>query len=134
MAAYVISDLEILDNGQIEEYRSLAAASIAQYGGRYIVRGGAIEPIEGHWMPKGIVIVEFPNMERAREWYRSPEAASPPTGGRGICQGPENPPDSARQAVDFRRGRSRRRVRSSKLFTERANFSPEIVKPDPFEG
>jgi uncharacterized protein (DUF1330 family) len=75
MPAYVISDLEIRDPVAIETYRSLAAASIARYGGRYIVRGGAVEPLEGGWAPEAIVIIEFPSMDRAREWYRSPEYA-----------------------------------------------------------
>jgi uncharacterized protein (DUF1330 family) len=75
MAAYVISDVEPLDRALIDAYRSLAEASIAQYGGRYIVRGGTIDPVEGDWTPKHIVVVEFPTMARAREWYRSPEYA-----------------------------------------------------------
>lgn len=75
MPAYVISEVEILDRGLIDEYRLLAQATIAKYGGRYIVRGGAVETIEGDWTPKYIVIVEFPSMERAREWYDSPEYA-----------------------------------------------------------
>lgn len=75
MSAYVISDLEIRDPVLIAEYRSLAQDSIALYGGRYLARGGAIEPVEGGWNPKLIVIVEFPDMERARAWYRSAEYA-----------------------------------------------------------
>jgi uncharacterized protein (DUF1330 family) len=73
MPAYVISDVEFLDPEFVAQYRALAPASIATYGGRYIVRGGAIEPVEGDWRPENIVIVEFPSMERAREWYRSAE-------------------------------------------------------------
>ena len=75
MAAYVISEVEIVDPGLIDTYRSLAQATIAQYGGRYIVRGGAIETVEGGPPPRHLVIVEFPTMQRAREWYRSPEYA-----------------------------------------------------------
>jgi len=75
MPAYVISDVVIRDPVEFETYRSLAAASIAKYGGRYIVRGGAVRPVEGGWAPKAIVIVEFDSMERAWEWYRSPEYA-----------------------------------------------------------
>jgi uncharacterized protein (DUF1330 family) len=71
MVAYVISDVEPQDAGLLERYRALAQASIARYGGRYIVRGGAIEPMEGDWAPKHLVIVEFPDMDRARQWYRS---------------------------------------------------------------
>src|ERR1044072_8361157 len=76
MAAYVISEVELLDEAQADIYRSLASASIRRYGGRYIVRGGAIDLVEGDRNPKRrLVIVEFPSMQRAREWYRSPEYA-----------------------------------------------------------
>jgi uncharacterized protein (DUF1330 family) len=75
MAAYVISEVEVLDPTLIEKYRSLAQDSIARYDGRYLVRGGGVEPVEGDWAPKHIVIIEFPTMERARQWYQSPEYA-----------------------------------------------------------
>jgi uncharacterized protein (DUF1330 family) len=76
VAAYVVSEVEILDEAQANIYRSLASASIEHYGGRYIVRGGAIELVEGERNPKRrLVIVEFPSMQRAHEWYRSPEYA-----------------------------------------------------------
>jgi uncharacterized protein (DUF1330 family) len=75
MSAYVISELEVLDPVAIETYRATAARSIAQYGGRYLARGGAAEAAEGGPPPKSIVVVEFPSMERLREWYASPEYA-----------------------------------------------------------
>jgi uncharacterized protein (DUF1330 family) len=76
MPAYIISDLTIRDAKEIETYRTRAAASIAQHGGRYLARGGKIEVLEGNWTPRVIVMAEFPDMERARAWYRSPEYAS----------------------------------------------------------
>jgi uncharacterized protein (DUF1330 family) len=76
MAAYIISDVTIKDGAAIDIYRQRAAASIAQHGGRYIVRGGEIEVLEGAWRPRAIIIAEFPDMERARTWYRSAEYAS----------------------------------------------------------
>ena len=76
MPAYVISDVVIRDQEAIQSYRTRAAASIAQYGGRYRARGGAIERLEGPWDPKMIIVVEFPDMERARAWYGSPEYAA----------------------------------------------------------
>jgi uncharacterized protein (DUF1330 family) len=76
MAAYIISDLKIRDAAAIETYRTRAAASIAQHGGRYLARSGPLEVLEGGWAPSSIVIVEFPDMERARAWYRSPEYAA----------------------------------------------------------
>jgi len=76
MAAYVISDVTFRDPAAVETYRTRAAASIAQYGGRYLARGGAIEVAEGSWKPERIMLVEFPDMARARAWYRSPEYAA----------------------------------------------------------
>lgn len=73
MAAYVISEVEILDRDLAKIYRKLAAASIEEHGGRYLVRGGASELIEGQPMPKNLIVVEFPTMMIAKEWYRSPE-------------------------------------------------------------
>jgi uncharacterized protein (DUF1330 family) len=75
MPAYVISELEVRDAVAIETYRSIAAKSIAQYGGRYLVRNGAASVVEGGPLPNNIVVVEFPSMARLREWYASPEYA-----------------------------------------------------------
>ena len=75
MPAYVISDVTIHDETSAAAYRDRAARSIAQYGGRYLARAGAIEVLEGSWNPRAIVIVEFADMDRARAWYRSAEYA-----------------------------------------------------------
>jgi uncharacterized protein (DUF1330 family) len=75
MAAYVISEVEPRDAALFEQYRAMAPATVAHYGGRYIVRGGEAALVEGGPAPKTIVIVEFPTMARAREWYASPEYA-----------------------------------------------------------
>jgi len=75
MSAYAISEVEMRDAADFETYRTIAAKTIAQYGGRYLVRGGAANLIEGGPAPKTIVIVEFSTMERLREWYASPEYA-----------------------------------------------------------
>jgi len=76
MPAYVISDVEIRDAAAIDTYRARAAASIVHHGGRYLIRGGAVEVLEGDWTPRAVVIAEFPDLERARAWYRSAEYAS----------------------------------------------------------
>jgi uncharacterized protein (DUF1330 family) len=73
MTAYVISEVEILDHDLADSYRTLAAASIEKHGGRYLVRGGASELVEGQPAPKNLIIVAFPTMEFAKAWYRSPE-------------------------------------------------------------
>ncbi len=75
MPAYVISEVEVRDAGGFEAYRTIAAKAITQYGGRYLVRGGAASAIEGGPPPNTIIVVEFPTMERLREWYASPEYA-----------------------------------------------------------
>ena len=76
MAAYMLVDCSVTDPTKYEEYKRLAQAAVAQYGGRYIVRGGEIEVLEGAWRPRAIIIAEFPDRERARTWYRSAEYAS----------------------------------------------------------
>jgi uncharacterized protein (DUF1330 family)/ketosteroid isomerase-like protein len=76
MAAYVISDVRKRDVAGFERYRSIAQAAIARHGGRYLVRGGEVRSVEGDWAPEAIVVVEFPSMERAQAWYRSPEYAA----------------------------------------------------------
>ena len=73
MAAYIIIEVEVLDREKYDAYRPLAAKTIAQYGGKYIVRGGASEILEGDWAPNRLVILEFPSPEQARAWYHSPE-------------------------------------------------------------
>ena len=76
MVAYAISEVEILNEAQAQRYRELAAASIAHYGGRYLVRGARPQVPEGQWsLDERVVIVEFPTLERPREWYASPEYA-----------------------------------------------------------
>ena len=75
MAALVIAEVDVQDATLFEEYRRLVPATIAQYGGKYVVRGGATETKEGGWAPKRLVVLEFPTMARAREWYHSAEYA-----------------------------------------------------------
>ena len=73
MTAYVLVDVDVTDAEQYDRYRPLAAASVEQYGGRYLVRGGASEVFEGDRIPHRSVLLEFPDAEAARRWYHSPE-------------------------------------------------------------
>ncbi len=73
MAAFVIVEIEIDDPVVYEEYKRLAAPTVAAFDGRYIVRGGRTEPLEGAWRPDRIVVLEFPSLERAQAWWSSPE-------------------------------------------------------------
>lgn len=75
MPAYVIVDIAIHDPATYERYKLLAPASISTYGGRYLARGGTTTTLEGEWQPSRLVILEFPDAERAREWWGSPEYA-----------------------------------------------------------
>jgi uncharacterized protein (DUF1330 family) len=77
MAAYFIVDVEVTDPVGFEEYRKLVPATIAQYGGRFLVRGGAVEQLEGDWQPGRVVVLEFPSLEQAKRWYNSEEYRDP---------------------------------------------------------
>jgi uncharacterized protein (DUF1330 family) len=75
MPAYVVGEIEVTDPATYEEYRKQVMAVVTKYGGRFIVRGGRVESLEGDWAPRRFVALEFPSMEQARKWYRSPEYA-----------------------------------------------------------
>ena len=75
MVAYVINDMVVTDPALLEDYKKLSPATVAQYGGRFLARGGRVEPIEGDWSPARIVIIEFPSVEQAKAWVDSPEYA-----------------------------------------------------------
>ena len=77
MAGYVIVEIEVTDPLGYEEYKKLVGATIAKYGGKYIVRGGASETLEGDWQPKRIVILEFESVQRAKEWLNCAEYEEP---------------------------------------------------------
>ena len=73
MPAYVIADVQFTDPAGYEPYRPLAAASIARFGGRFVVRGGAVDLLEGAPAPQRVVVIEFPDADTARRWYYSDE-------------------------------------------------------------
>lgn len=75
MPAYVIVEIEIHDPATYERYKVLAPPSIAAYGGRYLARGGETVTLEGDWRPSRLVILEFPTLQAARDWWDSPEYA-----------------------------------------------------------
>ena len=75
MSAYVIVDIEVTDPVGYEDYKKLAAETVALYGGKYAARGGRTEVLEGDWQPHRLVILQFESLERAKEWLNSPEYA-----------------------------------------------------------
>jgi uncharacterized protein (DUF1330 family) len=77
MPAYVIVDIDIVDPVGYEEYKKLASATVEKYGGKYIVRGGQVETLEGNWNPKRIVVLQFESMQRAKDWLNCAEYREP---------------------------------------------------------
>lgn len=73
MTAFVIVDIEVTDPVGYEDYKRLAAPTVALYGGKYIARGGHTETLEGNWSPKRLVILQFESVERAKAWVNSDE-------------------------------------------------------------
>lgn len=73
MAAYVVVETSVTDVEKARGYMESSTRVAAQYGGRFLARGGELTFLEGDWRPQRLVILEFPSMEQAREWYRSAE-------------------------------------------------------------
>jgi uncharacterized protein (DUF1330 family) len=71
MPAYAIFDVHITDPEAYEAYKQLTPSTVATFGGRFIARGGQTEVLEGDWEPGRIVVLEFPDAERARAWWHS---------------------------------------------------------------
>jgi uncharacterized protein (DUF1330 family) len=75
MSALIIVDIEVTDPVRYEDYKRLASAAIAAHGGRYLVRGGRSEVLDGEWTPRRLVVLEFDTFEKAKAWRESPEYA-----------------------------------------------------------
>jgi uncharacterized protein (DUF1330 family) len=74
MSAYFLVDIrEIKDAAKMDQYRSRVTATVEKFGGRYAVRPGPFEVVEGTYQPVRLVMLEFPTMEQARRWYDSEE-------------------------------------------------------------
>jgi uncharacterized protein (DUF1330 family) len=77
MAGYIIAEVQVTDPERYEEYRRQVEGTIAAYGGKYLVRGGQAEALEGD-APRGrLVVLEFASFDQARAWYDSQEYAGP---------------------------------------------------------
>ncbi len=76
MPAYVIVQVRVEDPVRYENYKKMAAAALATFDGRFLVRGGPVQTLEGEWSPSRLVVLEFPNVERAHQWWSS-EAYAP---------------------------------------------------------
>jgi len=73
MKAYLVAEVKITDQAAYESYKKDVPASLVPFGGRFLVRGGKMETLEGAWTPQRLIILEFPDMAKLREWYDSSE-------------------------------------------------------------
>jgi uncharacterized protein (DUF1330 family) len=73
MSAYVVVQVEVEDPVRYEDYKPMVPPSLQPYGGRFVVRGGKVQTLEGDWAPKRFVMVEFPSVEKAKAWWASEE-------------------------------------------------------------
>lgn len=71
MPAYVIVEIAIENQKEYDKYKLLTPKTLSAYDGKFIVRGGECETLEGGWQPERIVVLEFPSVERAKEWWNS---------------------------------------------------------------
>lgn len=73
MSAYIVVEVEVHDATRYEDYKRMVPPSLEPYGGRFLVRGGKVDNLEGDWSPKRLVILQFPSVEKARAWWDSAE-------------------------------------------------------------
>jgi uncharacterized protein (DUF1330 family) len=71
MAAYVVVDVVVKDPVRYDDDRKQVIATLEPYGGKFLVRGGKVETLEGAWKPERFVILEFPDAATARAWWNS---------------------------------------------------------------
>ena len=75
MPAYIVVEVEVHDASRYEDYKRMVPPSLQAYGGRFLVRGRKVDTLEGDWLPKRFVMLEFPSLEKAKAWWSSPEYA-----------------------------------------------------------
>jgi uncharacterized protein (DUF1330 family) len=71
MSAYVIVETDITDPTQYEQYKAASPGAVQAGGGRFVVRGGELDVLEGDWHPSRLVVLEFEDLAAARAWYDS---------------------------------------------------------------
>jgi uncharacterized protein (DUF1330 family) len=75
MKGYLIANVSVTDPQAYAEYRAKVQATVEQYGGRFLIRGGTVHPLEGDPGIDRLVVIEFPSLDATRRWYESPEYA-----------------------------------------------------------
>ena len=74
---YIFAEIEITNPDGYKAYTQQVPATIEKYGGKFIVRGGVAEALEGDWPQRRRVMLEFPSVEAAKRWYNSPDYEKP---------------------------------------------------------
>jgi uncharacterized protein (DUF1330 family) len=77
MSAYIILDVKVTDPARYEDYKKVSGTTLEKFGGRFVVRGGDYEVLEGDWNPNRIVVLEFENRQKAKDWYHSEDYREP---------------------------------------------------------
>lgn len=75
MPAYIVVEVDVHNPTEYEDYKKLTPGSLKNFQGKFIVRGGKTESLEGDWNPKRFVMLEFPSIELAKAWWASEEYA-----------------------------------------------------------
>ena len=75
MAAYILGQINVTDAETFKRYSEKVPLTVQQYGGRYLVRGGAVDKLEGTFLGRRMVVIEFQSVEAAKKWYTSEEYA-----------------------------------------------------------
>jgi len=75
VSAFIVVEVDVADKERYETYKQMVPPSLEAFGGKFLVPGGSVETLEGEWLPKRLVIVEFPSMAEARAWWGSEEYA-----------------------------------------------------------
>jgi uncharacterized protein (DUF1330 family) len=73
VSAYVILDIDVRDPEGYKEYVDLSTGTMDRFGGRFLVRGGETETLEGEWLPRRVVVLEFPDADAAQAWWTCEE-------------------------------------------------------------
>jgi uncharacterized protein (DUF1330 family) len=73
MPAYIVVQVTVTEPAGYDEYKKMVPASLAAYGGKFVVRGGACETLEGSWAPGRLVVLQFPSVAKAKQWWASDE-------------------------------------------------------------
>ena len=125
MAAYVIAEVEVTDPALYERYRREVPGTLAPFGGRFVVRGGAVEPLEGDWAPKRLVVLEFPDRAAAKEQLAQIEALPV------VALHPTIADDYRKQVAELHTALADPEARAGAIPAIRSLIDRIILKPNP---